>query len=296
VCGKRLATTDFAPELEGFLYGYTHRLFRRSRQTDKAVAKLLRLHRTDERSYNDDFLGTFADLDSPFHVPDSWAAVDRIAPVLDARWADYQATELERAPELAIYETAAKLRDAVAIVPARAEVTVEPAATADATLALDLVRLIDKPLAEKAVQAVLGRAKLPIGKKIDEQANPALGVSYLGSKLSIGGKRVMSVQDVTFYATKQKSYIRGIGAEVEFRGWPGPLPGGIEIGAARADVAKAFGAPKQTSKDMDYWFPAVDRRISAKFNRADKLVSINFGKPADWLDAPQPPYSPAGIL
>ncbi|HEY3802214.1 MAG TPA: hypothetical protein VGL61_06380 [Kofleriaceae bacterium] len=300
-CGKRLAVGDFAPELENFLWGYAHRHFTAPRKTDKAIAKLLRLHRADERSYNDDFLGTFADLASPFYVPDSWAAVDRIAPVLDARWADFQATALERAPDLAIYETAAKLRDGVAIEPARGAVAAVTAdaiadATADDALALDLVRLVDKPLADKAVQAVLARAKLPVGKKIDEQANPALGVSYLGVKLSIGGKRVMGVKHVTFYAPKQKSYIRGLGCEVEFRGFPGTLPGAIEMGAARAAVAKAFGPPKQATKDEDYWFPAADRRITATYNRAGKLVQINFGKPAEWGEPPKPPYSPTGIL
>ncbi|HEY1815524.1 MAG TPA: hypothetical protein VGG74_24415 [Kofleriaceae bacterium] len=293
-CGKRLAVSDFAPELENFLWGYAHRHFTTPRKTDKAIAKLLRLHRADERSYSDDFLGTFADLASPFYVPDSWAAVDRIAPVLDARWADFQATAFERAPDLALYETAAKLRDGVAIEPVRAPAIA--AATADGTLAIDLVRLIDKPLADKAVQAVLARAKLPIGKKIDEQANPALGVSYLGTKLSIGGKRVMGVEKFTFYAPNQKSYIRGLGCEVAFRGFPGTLPGGIEMGAARAAVVKAFGAPNEATKDADYWFPAADRRITATYNRAGKLVQINFGKPAEWVESPKPPYSPTGIL
>src|SRR5580704_7794062 len=63
-CGKTLTTVDVDAKLERFLNAYVHRLyigdeFDARDKTAKTIAKLLLLHRDDERAYNDDFLGTF---------------------------------------------------------------------------------------------------------------------------------------------------------------------------------------------------------------------------------------------
>ncbi len=283
-CNGTLATLDFDPKLVDFVWGYTHRMFLGDddadtrAKADAKIAKMLGLGRDDERAYTDDFLASFAKIvKNPFHVPDSWEAVDRIAPVLDARFADYQATAFATPPDLALYERAAKLRDSRAITPTRAAIA---KATADDALADDLVALLDRPLTDKAVKAVLARAGLPIGKRIDEQANPALGVSYTGAKFKIAGKPQLGVADVCFYASKQTSYIRGIGDEVEFVGYPGALPHGLRLGARRAEVADVLGSPRKATPDYDYWSPSKRRLISCRYARS-KLVFVRFGRPAD---------------
>ena len=254
-CESTLTSLDFDPKLHDFLYAYEHNIGGDEGERDKAdakIAKLLRYDDKERRCFNDDFLGTFADaVENPFHVPDSWAAVDRIAPVLDARRADYAATGFNAEPDVASYEKAAKQRDKVAITADRAALAGGTVTTADAKLADDLVALIGRSLKEPDVRAVLTRAGMPIGKTIDQQANPALGVAYMGSKFKIGDKRLLGVDAVWFFAAKQKSYIRGIGAEVEFAKYPGPLPKQLELGEARAAVAKKLGKPKSTYEDCD---------------------------------------------
>ncbi|MBA3540764.1 MAG: hypothetical protein H0T79_14225 [Deltaproteobacteria bacterium] len=281
-CKKTLTSEDVDPKLVDFLYGYTNRMFlgEDARDaTDKPIAKLLRLGRADERAFTDDFLGTFKTaVPNPFLVPDSWDAVERITPILDARWFDYQKTKFEASPDLSLYETAAKLRDAKKLSVKRAKVVAD---TVDHALTEELIALVDRPLSDKAVQAVLSRAGLPIGKKIDEQANPRLGVSYMGAKFAIAGKRVMGVDSVCFYANKQKSYIRGLKAEVQFVGYPGVLPNGLAFGALRAAVVKKLGTPKESGTASDVWYPSKHRRVSCLYARG-KLVSIEFGKPRDW--------------
>lgn len=272
-CNKTLTTLDFDPKLGGFLYAYTNRISAGDgrEQADTAIKKLLHLHRDDERAFTDDFLGTFSKvLSNPFHVPDSWDAVDRLAPVLDARWADYDATKFHQPPPLALYEKAAKLRDQHAVTAARATPAV---ASADATLAADLIALIGRPLSDAAVKAVLARAGMPVGKKIDEQANPALGVAYMGTKIELAGKRVLGVDAVWFYANKQKSYIRGIGAEVEFVGFPGVLPHELAFGDPRATVIRKLGKPAEADSDADLWYPTKQRRIRCSYTRG-KLVEV----------------------
>ncbi|HEY1548160.1 MAG TPA: hypothetical protein VGG28_10070 [Kofleriaceae bacterium] len=278
-CGKTVRTTDFDPALENFLRGYLNRMFIGEAhdardKTEKAIAKLLRLHRDDERAYTDDFLGTFSKvLDNPHYVPDSWDAVDRIAPIWAARWADFSATEFERAPDLALYEQAAKLRDARSVVADRASVQVK--GSADDKLTADMLGLVGKPLTDKAVKAVLARAGLPIGKKIDEQANPALGISYMGAKIS----GVLAVRSVAFHANKHRSYIRGIGGEVEFVGYPAALPFGVEFGASQDVVAGKLDVNVERDADSIRWRDGK-RRIYCRFARG-KLVEIDVGLPPE---------------
>jgi hypothetical protein len=277
-CGKTLLTTDFDPKLESFLYGYVHRLHGEREVGDKAIAKLLRLSRDDERSYNDDFLGTFSKvLGSAYYVPDSWDAVDRIAPILNARWADFSATEFERAPDLKLYEKAAKLRDARDVSAAHSP---SNNGAADDKLAGEMSALVGKPLTDKAVKAVLARAGLPVGRVIDEQANPALGISYLGAKFVIAGKRALGVSSVGFHANKDTRYIRGIGSSVEFAGYPAALPHGLAFGDGEAAIvkklAKSVGGKAATRNDSIIIWPDGDRRIWCRIANG-KLVSLELG-------------------
>jgi hypothetical protein len=278
-CNSRLSTLDFEPQGAEFIDAYINSISiddDEREKADKKIGKLLR-HKTADRgpSYNDDFLGTFRDaVKNPSYVPDSWEAVDRISPILDARLADWKVTSFQTPPDLALYEKAAKLRDARVVEAVREEAE---ATKVDANLAEDLVALIGRSLKDADVKATLGRASLPIGKKIDEQANPAIGVSYMGTKLLLDGEKQLGIAGVTFHAGKQKSYIRGIGAEVEFIGWPTPLPMGLELGMQRDAVRKKLGKPTSTYEDCDYWRPK-NRLLTCTFARK-KLVEVYFGIP-----------------
>ncbi|HEY0252450.1 MAG TPA: hypothetical protein VGC41_13035, partial [Kofleriaceae bacterium] len=290
-CKNTLTTLDVDKQLGGFLWGYTNRMFLGEdarKPAARTIKKLLNLHREDEIAFSDDYLATFKDLANPYYVPDRWDAVDRIAPVLDARWADYQKTKFEKAPDLELYEKAAKARDAVKVTPEKQAAAVQTG-TIDAG---ELIACIGKPMTDKTVKDVLTRAGMPIGKKIDEQANPSLGVSYLGDK----EKGKMRVGDATFYAAKQKRHIRGLGREVIFEGYKGALPLGVKLGDKRAAVHKRFGKPASQGDDTDIWFPRVDRRIAATFSKNGVLVTLNIGFPAEWLDPPEPPYGPEGLF
>ncbi len=276
-CGKTLSSLDFKPELGDFLYEYLHHIVDDEgarAKADKQIAKLLHIDDPERRAYTDDFVATFAGaVENPFYVPDSWEALDRLAPVIDARLADFKATGYAAPPDLEIYKKAATLRDKQKVTPARAQLA---AATADDALADDLVALIGRSLKEPAVKAVITRAGMPVGKRIDQQANPALGVAYMGTNMQIDGKKQLGVDAVWFYAAKQKSYIRGIGAEVEFAGYPGKLPRGLALGDSRAAVAKKLGKPTNTYDDSDYW---EDKRLrlGCDFSKG-KLVELRIGR------------------
>lgn len=151
-------------------------------------------------------------------------------------------------------------------------------ASVDATLADDLVALIGRSLKDPEVKAVLTRAVMLIGKKADQQANPSLGVAYMGAKIDIDGKRQLGVDAIFFFASKQRSFIRGIGADVEFEGYPGPLPMKLELGERRASVAKKLGKPRKTYADCDYWDLSTTLKATCTFKRG-KLVEVYFGQP-----------------
>lgn len=276
-CAKKLSTLDFVPELHEFLYEYMHHVRDDEGARDKVnpkIAKLLGLEDPQRRAYTDDFVATFAGvLDSAFHVPDSWAAVDRLAPVIDARLADFTATGFLKAPDVKLYEKAASARDKQKVTAERATTTVT-AAAADDTLADALVGLIGRSLKDPEVKAVITRAGMPIGKKIDQQANPALGVAYMGTNMQIDGKKQLGVDGVYFFAAKQKSYIRGIGAEVEFAGYPAKLPHGLAFGDARAAVAKKLGKPESTYEHNDFWTTREGYRLRCEFAKG-KLVELS---------------------
>jgi hypothetical protein len=271
-CGKTLTSADVSPKAEAFLYGYTNRMFLDGDSNPK-IAKLLRLHREDERAYTDDFLGTFKDVKNPYYVPDSWDAVDRIAPILDARWADYQTTKFKKPADVKLYAKAAKLRDAKKIVPTRGAT---PLHEGDAKLGEDLAALVDKRLDDKLVLAVFDRAGLPIGKKIDRQANPALGVSYMGVK----AKGKMVVDSVEFWAKGQTCHVRSMGTDVQFLGFPSPLPYKLAFGMAPAAVAKLLGKPSMSYGGVDRFPIAKKLLVSCAFKR-NKLVAVDVGKPLE---------------
>jgi hypothetical protein len=296
-CKSELSTLDFAPELQKFLAGYTHQVFVGKRApnreaTDEKIQKLWGLEKPDNRYWDHDYHAAFRGVvDSLYYVPDSWDAVDRLGALLDARWADFEATGFKQPPDLKRYEAAAKARDAIAIVPAKKALAPQ---TRDDALTKDLLSLIGKPLKDPAVKPIFARAGLPIGKRIDEQANPELGIVYMGSNTKLDGKTVLIVEYVTFQSTGEESYVRGLGKKVTFVGYPNALPGGISLGASRAEVAKAYGKPADTHDAYDIWYPAKTKMIRAQFAN-DKLLNLTFGTPPDWKPPPSPPFSPADL-
>jgi hypothetical protein len=179
----KLTDADVEKKVGDFLYGYTHRLFLEETERDyKAIKKTLGLKRDDEMAFSDDYLATFAKVvKNPYLVPDSWAAYDRFAPILDARYADFLATKFLKPPPKGLYEKAVKARDAVKIEATKVQAQ---KFEVDAGFTEQLLSIVGRPLGDKQVKEILTVAGLPIGKRTDEQALPALGVSYMGSKTS----------------------------------------------------------------------------------------------------------------
>jgi hypothetical protein len=121
-CNRTLTTLDFVPQLADFLGVYTGTapmIEHASRAAASARIKELLHLPGDGQLYADDYLGTFALLESPYYVPDAWEAVARIQPVIDARLADYEATKFRRRPRMSLYEKAAEARDMWTVAPAR---------------------------------------------------------------------------------------------------------------------------------------------------------------------------------
>lgn len=79
-----------------------------------ALAKLLCVDKDRTGiSYSDDSVGTLVKaVSNTDYVPDNWDAWDRLAPILYARWANFQAARFKSEPALAGYEAAAQLREA----------------------------------------------------------------------------------------------------------------------------------------------------------------------------------------
>jgi hypothetical protein len=297
-CKSELWSTDFDPKLHKFLHGYVHQTFTGTRApnreaTDETIQRLWGLKEPDHRYWDHDYNAAFGGVvDSLYYVPDSWDAVDRLGALLDARWADFEATGFKQPPDLKLYEKAAKARDAIAIVPNK---KVLAAQTRDDSLTKDLLSLIGTPLKDPAVKPIFARANLPIGKKIDEQANPELGVVYLGANTKRDGKTVLIVEYFRFHSTGESHSVRGLGKTVTFVGYPNELPGGIFLGASRTEVAKAYGKPAEVWDKTDVWYAAKTKRIAAQFDANDMLLNIQYGLPPEWKPAPEPPYSPADI-
>ncbi len=277
----KLSDTDLDKKLADFLYGYTHRLFLDDSDRDhKAIAKTLGLKGEDEIAFSDDYLAAFKKVvKNPYLVPDSWAAYDRLAPILDARYADYQATKFVKPPPKGLYEKAVKARDAVKV---EAQKVQARKFEVDAGFTEQLIAMVGRPLADKGVKDTLTVAGLPIGKRTDEQALPSLGVSYMGSKFE---KKQLEVDDVCFYAKGVSSFIRGIGSKVVFAQYPGPLPNGITWSDDRATVKKKVGGKPSRDTEGDEYLewedPKTRRYRQFKFERK-KLRWIRYSMPRDF--------------
>jgi hypothetical protein len=277
-CNSTMTTLDVDKQAVDFLYGYTNRLFPSDDSGD--IYRLLRLQRSsnvDERAYTDDYLGTFRHVvDSPFYVPDNWDAVARMGAILDARFTDFEATKFKAPPNVALYARAAQLRDAIAITPDRGTVAAVDVAP---NLADTLLALIGKSLTDKNVKATLEAASLPVGKRIDQQANPLIGVAYMGSKFDIDGKKVLGVSEVSFFADKRESYIRGIGNSVAFVGFPAALPHGLSFGQSKIAVVGVLGKPSSDDAELAQWQQA-HLTIACHFIN-DKLVEMSTRRQED---------------
>ncbi len=295
-CKSELSTLDFDPKLHEFLHGYIHQVFTGTRapnreDTAELIAKLWGFEEPDTRYFGHDYEAAFRVLGSLYYVPDSWEAVDRLGSLLDARWADFEATGFKQPPDLARYEAAAKARDAITLVPRKKQLAAQ---TRDDALTTDLLGLIGKSLKDPAVKPIFARAGLPIGKRIDEQANPELGIVYLGTNTKTDGKSVLIIEYVRFHSTGESASVRGLGKSVTFAGYPNALPGGLMLGASRAAVVAAYGPPATVGDNHDLWYPAANQMIAASYDANGNLANIKFGAPPSWVGTPAPPYSPVG--
>ncbi|MDB4961006.1 MAG: hypothetical protein JWP01_1005 [Myxococcales bacterium] len=246
--GSSLLSEDLDPRLEDFLYFYTHRLFDVPDEARRAK---------DEVAYTDDYLATFKKvIKNPYLVPDSWEAFDRLAPILDARWADYQQTKFLTPAPKGLYEAANKKREAQTI-------KVDTTPTAKATVAggttEKLMAIVGRSTSEPEVKSVLTALGLPVGTTIDQQAVPKLGVSYMAvrlpkSRMPAGlPQKAVVIIDVRFNAKGNKEYVRGAGSDVIYAQYPGPLPQGLTFGDDREAVHKRIGKPTRSSEEIDHW-------------------------------------------
>lgn len=145
-----------------------------------------------------------------------------------------------------------------------------------AVLTDELLGLIGRRI-DPATKATLSRHGFLVGAKVDSFAVGALGVSYDAARIAIGGKRVVGVGGVAFYAAKQRLFFRdaaGKLAPVTFAAYAAALPHGVAFGDKRAAVAKKLGAPTDSYDDEDWWDDAAaQRRTSCTFG-AGALVRV----------------------
>jgi hypothetical protein len=246
--GGVLLSEDLDPRVEDFLYFYTHRLFDVPDEARRAK---------DEIAYTDDYLATFKKvIRNPYLVPDTWEAFDRLAPILDARWADYQQTRFQAPAPKGLYEAANKKREAQTI---KVDMTPTAKATVAGGTTEKLMAIVGRSTSEPEVKAVLTALGLPVGTTIDQQALPKLGVSYMAvrlpkSRMPAGlPQKAVVIIDVRFNAKGNKEYVRGTGSDVIYAQYPGPLPQGLTFGDDRAAVQKRIGKPTRSSEEIDHW-------------------------------------------
>lgn len=155
------------------------------------------------------------------------------------------------------------------------------AAPPDAAPALTeaLMSIVGKPLTDKAVKAVLTAAGLPLTKREDAQAVAALGVSYTGQKIDVGGKQVLGVHNVEFHAKGDTRTLSGSGEKVKFAAYNGALPHGLAMGDSKGVVRKKVGKPTTAWEDGDEWVDATQRRrLLAEYARG-KLIALTWAVP-----------------
>jgi hypothetical protein len=256
----KLVDTDVTKQLAGFLVRYTHRGSER-----------------EEAFYPVDYLAAFEKVvKNAHHVPDTWAAYERMAPILDTRYADYQLTKLVKPPPKGFYDKAIKARNAVKVDAPKVE---EQKIVVDAGFTDLLLSIVGRPIGDQAVKDILTVAGLPIGKRTDEQALPALGVSYMGSKYE---RKQLEVDDVCFYAKGATSYIRGIGAKVEFAQYGGALPHGVvwkdDRATVRKKISKVRGKPSRDDDEYLEWEDKQRRYLQLCFS-GKKLLWVRWSMP-----------------
>lgn len=99
----------------------------------------------------------------------------------------------------------------------------------------------------------------------------------MGCKIPIGKKRELGVECVEFHAKNDKTYIRGIGAEVQFAQYAGVLPRGITWTDDLAKLKNKLGKLDDDDDDfLDWVFPKEQRRLYVRLTRK-KISSIGWG-------------------
>lgn len=276
--GGQLLSTDLAPSVGDWLHRYISQLF----DIPEAAGR-------EPLSFTKDFLASFAGcVKNPFLVPDSWEAFDRYAPLLDARWADFQATKYQTPPPEGLYEAAAAKRDAISVTvttPTATAIQVPPDTTDK------LMAIVQRSTSEKDVKALLVSLGLPVGKTIDKQALAKLGVSYMATRPSDKSKmppglpqKAVLITEVSFYTTGVEEYVRGLGTKVQYLAYTGPLPKGLAFTDDRAAVHVKLGAPSTQNGAVEWWdYPELERRVLVRYDPStSRVTEVMWGMPAKW--------------
>ncbi|MBI5534655.1 MAG: hypothetical protein HY898_18155 [Deltaproteobacteria bacterium] len=272
-CGGVLWSDDIAPELTDFAFQYCHRAMG-SETWRQAVGA------ADGVRLGEDFEASFPDCSPDFElVPDTWDAWERFAPLLDARWADFQATRFRAPPPAELYVQARKAQEKV--MKATGKLTPPPPvrASAPSDLTDRLTALIGKPTTDAAVATLSRELGLRLPKKHEDVADPERGFWIDYHKQS--GTKKFVVRGITFLPEGRHT-VRFAG-ELRFAAYAGPLPCGVALDDTLGSLTAKLGKPADAEEDYAEWvFDKEQRRLLIWFEQG-KIRSVCWldGRPID---------------
>ncbi|PKN45794.1 MAG: hypothetical protein CVU63_08405 [Deltaproteobacteria bacterium HGW-Deltaproteobacteria-20] len=271
-CEGHLWSDDIAPALEDFAYGYCHAAFDESEVWRKAARA------PDGVGLHGDFEATFSECNPDFElVPDTWPAWERLAPLLDARWADYQATKYRVAPAATLYAEARAAQDKAKKTTGKLKPPPPEAADAAEDLTDRLQALIGKPSTDAAVVALSRELGLRLPKKHEDVPDTTRGFWIDYEKAT--GKKTFTVRGITFLP-QGRHQVRFDG-DLRFAGYTGQLPCGIAFQDPRRSLTAKLGKPTDSDEDSIEWlFRKEKRRLIVWFEKG-KIQSVS------WLNATQ---------
>jgi len=269
-CDGHLWSDDLAPAIEEFAFRYCQSVLDESESWAKATRT------KDSVGLGLDFEETFADWAPDFdQIPDTWATFDRLAPCLDARWADYQLTHFRSPPPPKLYadakakQLAAKKKAGKVVVPA------PESAAAPSALTERLLGLIGKPSTDPAVVALSNELGLRLPKKHEDIPDPKRGfwIDYHKEP----GKKSFAVRGITFLPEGRHN-VRFEG-ELRFAPYAAGMPKGLSFADSRGALAKKLGKPADSDEDSMEWRLAKEKRRIIVWFEGKKIASIC------WLDS-----------
>jgi hypothetical protein len=276
-CGAKLWTDDVAPSVGEFAYGYAHRVLPLGEAWKRARPG-------DSPHYVADAVRVFRDATpSPYQVPDSWDAFERLAPWLDARLADWKKGRFQQPPPARLYEDA-EVAFAARKVPIEPPKLPEPSPVpaTGGDLTGRMTALLGAPSFDIEVKALMKEFRLADG--YGKGAAPAHGFEirfgsppdwYLSPEqaASLKAKRGKVLTGIHFYADDQTSSVGG--KPVTFSGYASPLPFGLSFEDTQAAAVAKLGASVRSDDEEARW-NFEDRRCAliVHFGGDGRIVDV----------------------